>query len=338
MTEFAHKPLPPRALAISLVALAVPALSSFLAPEWMTDDDGVLIWLTALVPAFLFVYYKGWQGVSVALALGMAVLTAVHVVLLLLDLSQPDWSLLPGVVVVYISVCLGLGTFADLLRRAEQQALTDMLTALPNRRHAMLVLERAFACAVRGAPFCVALFDIDDFKEFTDRHGHEAGDRVLKIFAGVLKGCTREMNLSSRFGGEKFLSVLLDTQEGGAQFFAERVRQRLKETQLPWGPITVSGSVAAYSEEMGTIEDLVAAADQALYAAKNGGRDRVVLAGPRPVSGSAEATSTKDRSARPMDDSDREERRKGELRTIDKRAPGEASRSGSPDPGPANLG
>ena len=60
MTEFAQKPVPLRALAISVGALAVPALSSFLAPEWMTGDDGVLVWLTALVPAFLFAYYKGW--------------------------------------------------------------------------------------------------------------------------------------------------------------------------------------------------------------------------------------------------------------------------------------
>ena len=145
MTEFAQEPVPLRALAISVVAFAVPALSSVLAPEWTTGDDGVLVWLTALVPAFLLAYYKGWQGVSVALALGMALLTSVHVVLLLLGLSEPDWSLLLGVVIVYVGVCLGLGTLADLLHRdryeAEQQALTDTLTTLSNRRHAMLSMD-----------------------------------------------------------------------------------------------------------------------------------------------------------------------------------------------------
>ncbi len=266
----------------------------------MTGDDGVLVWLTALVPAFLFAYYKGWQGVSVALALGMAVLTSVHLALLAMGLSEPDWSLLLGVVIVYVGVCLGVGTLADLLHRdryeAEQQALTDTLTTLSNRRHAMLSLEQAFAAAARGVPLCVALFDLDKFKDFNDRHGHVAGDQVLKLFGKILKGYTRAMDLSARFGGEEFLSVLLDGDKEGALVFAERVRRRLKTSELPFGRITVSCGVAAYSEEMGTIEDLVAAADEALYAAKRGGRDRVVLADSRPVGGSPEVTSTKDRS------------------------------------------
>ena len=288
MTEFDLKPVPPGALAISVIALAVPALSSFRAPEWMTGDDGVLVWLTALDPAFLFAYYKGWQGVSVALALGIAVLTSVHVALLLLGLSEPDWSLLLGVVIVYVGVCLGLGTLADLLHRAryeaEQQALTDTLTTLSNRRHAMLSLEQAFAAAARGVPLCVALFDLDKFKDFNDRHGHVAGDQVLKLFGKILKGYTRAMDLSARFGGEEFLSVLLDSDEEGARVFAERIRERLKTAELAYGPVTVSCGVAVYNEEMRTIEDLVAAADQALYTAKKGGRDQVVLADPRLVS------------------------------------------------------
>ena len=291
MTEFAHEPVPLRALAISVVAFAVPALSSFLAPEWMTADDGVLLWLTALVPAFLLAYYKGWQGVSVALAVGMAVLASVNAALLLLGLSEPDWILMRGVVIVYVGVCLGLGALTDLLHRAryeaERQALTDALTTLPNRRHAMSILKRAFAAAARGAPVCVALFDLDKFKEYNDRHGHVAGDRVLKVFGGVLKGYTRAMDHSARFGGEEFLSVLLDGDEEGALVFAERVRERLKTFELPGGRITVSCGVAMYHEEMATIEDLVAAADQALYAAKKGGRDRVVLADPRPVGSSS---------------------------------------------------
>jgi diguanylate cyclase (GGDEF)-like protein len=260
----------------------------------MTGDDGVLLWLTALIPAFLLAYYKGWRGVSVALAAGMAVLTSVNVALLLLGSSEPDWSLLLGVVVVYVGVCLGLGTFANLLHRARQDAerlaLTDHLTALPNRRYAILVLERAFAAALRGAaggPFCVALFDIDNFRDFNDRYGHAVGDAVLKGLAGVLSRYTRDMDLSSRFGGEEFLSVLLAGGEEGALVFAERIRKSVKELELSWGPITVSCGVAAFSEQMGTMEELLGAADEALYAAKHGGRDRVVLAGARPVKSSA---------------------------------------------------
>ena len=239
--------------------------------------------MTALVPAFLFAYYKGWRGASVALALGMAVLTATQIALLLLGLSEPNWGLLLGLVVVYIVTSLGLGTFAELLHRArydaEQQALTDVLTDLPNRRHSLIVLEGAFAAAERGVHLCVALFDLDRFKRFNDDYGHEVGDEVLKTFAGVLKACTRRMNLSARFGGEEFISVLRDADSEEALAFAERVRQDLKAVELPWGPITVSCGVAAHERGMGTADFLVAAADRALYAAKEGGRDRVVLAG-----------------------------------------------------------
>ncbi len=240
--------------------------------------------MTALVPAFLFAYYKGWRGASVALALGMAVLTAAKIALLLLGSSDPNWGLLLGLVVVYIATCLGLGIFAELLHRArqdaERQALTDVLTGLPNRRHSLIVLETAFAAAERGiVHLCVALFDLDRFKRFNDDYGHEVGDEVLKTFAGVLTACTRRMNLSARFGGEEFISVLTDAGPEGALAFAERVRQDLKAAELPWGPITVSCGVAAYEKGMGAPDFLVAAADRAMYAAKEGGRDQVVLAG-----------------------------------------------------------
>ena len=74
-----------------------------------------------------------------------------------------------------------------------------------------------FAAAARGVPVCVALFDLDRFKAFNDRHGHVAGDQVLKVFGKVLKGYTRAMDLSARFGGEEFLSVLLDARARGVR-------------------------------------------------------------------------------------------------------------------------
>jgi len=256
----------------------------------MSAEAGVLVWLTALVPAFLFAFYKGWRGASGALALGMAVLTATQVALLALGVSEPNWSVLLGLVVVYIAVCLGLGTFAELLhgarQDAERQALTDVLTDLPNRRHALLVLDRAFAAAERGAPLSVALFDLDHFKRFNDRYGHEVGDEVLKAFAGILKARTRRMNLSARFGGEEFLSVLSEATPEEAETFSEHVREDLRRVDLPWGPVTVSCGVAGYARGMGAPDFLVAAADQALFAAKEQGRDRTVmtdLVSPSPV-------------------------------------------------------
>lgn len=284
------KPLPLRALVTSVGAMATPILASVIDPEWMTSPAGEIVWLTALVPAFLLAYYKGWRGASLALALGMATLTSAHVALLLTGGPEPNWPLLLAVVVVYIGTCLGLGAFADLLHRArrdaEEQALTDVLTGLPNRRQAMMVLERAFASAERGASLTVVLFDLDRFKGVNDRHGHQVGDKVLIAFAEILKNLTRRTDLSARIGGEEFLSILVYNEEEGGGIFAERVRQGLKAAELPWGPVTVSCGVAAYVPGMGASDFLVGAADRALYTAKDEGRDRVVVAGRDPEAAS----------------------------------------------------
>ena len=274
--------LPPKVLVFSIGALAVPVVASVWAPELMGQDAGVLIWMAALLPAFLLAFYKGWRGTSVALAVGMAVLSLTQVLLLLLGAGEPDWSLLLGVVVVFVSVSLGLGYFAELLHgergRAQEQALTDALTGLPNRRHAEVFLQATFAAAERGGPCTVVLLDLDRFKRVNDVHGHAAGDVTLFIFGRLLKRCTRRMDLSARYGGEEFISVLANADLSVAVGFARRVRKAIAEVPFPWGQVTVSAGVAVYQPGMGTPDLLVAAADQALYRAKAEGRDRVAMA------------------------------------------------------------
>lgn len=276
--------VPPKALLLSLGALAIPVISAFNAPSWMGGDVEVLMWLTALLPAFVLTYYKGWRGVSLALAVGMAVLTLTQVAVLLWSTSPVNWKLLAAVVVVLVGVSLGLGYFAELLnlerRRAETQSLSDPLTGLPNRRHSEVFLETAFSAAGRGANLCVVIFDLDHFKSVNDEQGHQAGDQVLRIFGGLLHKSTRRMDLSARFGGEEFISILphCTLQEAGG--FACRVLDALRDTRFDWGTVTVSAGVAAYEEGMGSSEFLVASADRALYQAKEGGRDQVVISSP----------------------------------------------------------
>ena len=271
--------VPSLALLLSLGALGVPVVLAFNAPGWMGGDVGVLIWLTALVPAFLLTFYKGWRGVSLALAFGMAALTLTQVALLLVGAPEPNWIFLGAVVLVFVGVSLGLGYFADLLQRerqkAERQALTDPLTGMPNRRHADIFLEAGFSAAQRGTPLSVVLFDLDRFKSFNDSFGHPAGDEILKEFGRILLDNTRRMNVSARYGGEEFIAVLSNCRGKGATVFARRVCQQLRDTDFPWGRVTVSAGVAAHEKGMGSPDVLVAAADRALYRAKEGGRDRV---------------------------------------------------------------
>lgn len=284
MTPREPRPVPLRALVLSLGSLAVPVVSVLVFPDWTQDEQGVLIWLTSLVPAFLFAYYRGLRGVAVALAGGMAILSLTQVAVLVLGMTAPNWYLLFAVIAVYVGICIGLAVFAEILHRerraAEALALLDALTGLPNRRHAEVTLDAQFAAAGRGIPLTVVMFDLDRFKDVNDRHGHDAGDAALRAFGDVLRKNTRRMDLSARFGGEEFITVLGGSGAPPAVALADRVRAGIEAHDFPWGRLTVSAGVAMYEEGMGSYEVLVAAADRALYAAKQGGRNRVVVAEP----------------------------------------------------------
>ncbi len=277
--------IPLRALWLSFVALSVPVSAAILFPDWSSNDTGLLMWLTALVPAFLLTYYRGWQGASLALAMGMAALLLTQVALLLAGIEIKNWGLLAGVVVVYLATSLGIGWVTELLhmerRRAERLALMDPLTGMPNRRHSVVFIEAAFAAAKRGIPLTVVLFDVDHFKAFNDSRGHLAGDEALRKIAGVLVGTTRKMNLTARWGGEEFLSTMSDTPVEGGRIFAERVLSEIHQA-FPDGSLTLSAGVARFTERMDTPTRLLAAADQAMYEAKAAGGDCVRVAGERP--------------------------------------------------------
>lgn len=276
--------VPPRALVLSLATLLVPVGGSLLIPDQL-GEAGALLWLLALVPAFLLAYYRGWRGAATALAAGMATLSLTQVVASLLELEIPDTLL--GIVVAYIVITLAIGWLAEILLRdkatMEGMAFTDGLTQLPNRRHARVFLENEFAAAQRGRLLCVVLFDLDNFKGYNDRYGHKSGDEALEAFSEVLRKTTRRMNLSARFGGEEFLTVLAGSDAEGGVAFAERVRATLWALKLGAGPLTVSAGVAAHHPSMGTPDELLAAADHALYRAKREGRNTVRLFGETPL-------------------------------------------------------
>jgi len=273
--------IPLRALWLSFVALAVPVSAAVFFPELAGADAGLLIWLMALIPAFLLTYYRGWRGASLALAMGMAALALTQVALLLAGTTVGNWSLLSGIIIVYLAVSLGIGWVTELLhverRRAERLALMDSLTGMPNRRHSVVFVEAAFAAAKRGIPFTVVLFDVDRFKAYNDTNGHLAGDEALKKISDVLISSTRKMNLTARWGGEEFLSMLSDTPVEGGRIFAERILSEIHQT-FPDGSITLSAGVARYTEGMDTPTRLLAAADQAMYDAKADGGDCVRVA------------------------------------------------------------
>jgi diguanylate cyclase (GGDEF)-like protein len=160
-----------------------------------------------------------------------------------------------------------------------EQALTDELTGLFNRRH----FERGLAGALgaereRGGPTSVVYFDLDAFKSINDSFGHEAGDRVLREFAEVLRTETRQDDIACRTGGEEFCLVLPRTSHAEAERLAWRVVSAVRTAKLgPRGDLTVSAGVATSPESSDDQDQLVRKADQHLLQAKREGRDRAIV-------------------------------------------------------------
>ena len=167
---------------------------------------------------------------------------------------------------------------ARLHAMVERQALVDSLTGLANRRASAEALQAELARAGRlGTPLSVVLVDLDGFKDVNDAHGHSVGDEVLRAFADVLRETLRDSDIAGRWGGEEFLLLLPGADEDGAVHLAERVRTGLSSRAIPGAPglrVTASFGVAEHRSESES-QQLVAAADEALYRAKRAGKDRI---------------------------------------------------------------
>ena len=171
---------------------------------------------------------------------------------------------------------------ARLFAALSQMASTDELTQLANRRRFTETLRLEVARARRvGTPLSLVLGDLDHLKRVNDTYGHPAGDAAIRHAADAFKRGRRETDLAARLGGEEFALLLPSTDREGAARAAERIRADLSESLVPVvGTVTVSLGVATLPDDAGTDDDLVRVADERLYAAKAGGRNRVVATSP----------------------------------------------------------
>jgi diguanylate cyclase (GGDEF)-like protein len=164
------------------------------------------------------------------------------------------------------------------------QAVTDGLTRLYVRRYFDLRLQEEFAKARRyGRPFAMLIFDIDHFKKFNDTHGHQTGDAVLRQFADLLRKNTRSADVCCRYGGEEMTVILPETALDEAAALAEKLCATIRGHVFTGTAgqdlsVTASIGVAAYRPDCDGPDAMVEAADKVLYAAKESGRDRVMVA------------------------------------------------------------
>jgi len=188
-----------------------------------------------------------------------------------------DESLLFDYLADQISIALDN---ARMHQRIRELSITDGLTDLYNRRFLNTRLEEEWARSHRHeAPIAVLLSDIDDFKAVNDTYGHERGDEVLRQVAAIFRHNARKEDLVARYGGEEFVVVLPNTDLESARQMAERICSEARSRDYPWMEgrgATLSIGVAAWPESaFATADELLQAADQAMYKAKTTGKDRV---------------------------------------------------------------
>ncbi len=175
-------------------------------------------------------------------------------------------------------------------KRLEELATTDGLTGLFNHRHFKGLLETEVNRSRRlDFPTSLVMLDVDHFKIYNDTHGHPAGDVVLRGVAELLRSRLRGTDVPCRYGGEEFAVILLDTGKQMAMAVAEEIRSRIEATPFdgqesqPGGVLSISVGVASFPDDAEDHAALLRAADEALYAAKRSGRNRVIDAGSEPA-------------------------------------------------------
>ncbi len=195
--------------------------------------------------------------------------------------DEVDLSLLE-IVGAQVAVALERAEWQERATQFQLMSITDPLTGLLNRRYLEERLGEELNRSERyDYPMSCMMIDIDDFKLYNDRNGHQAGDVALKITAHSLKAALRAADIACRYGGEEFCILLPQTSLTEAGVIAERISQRVAEADYPYGQsqplgkVSISIGISTFVKNIDTAESVIASADRALYAAKHKGKDRI---------------------------------------------------------------
>jgi len=194
-----------------------------------------------------------------------------------LDAFGPEDLQLATIFANQVSVALANAQLYESVRRLSE---TDSLTGLPNSRCLTSLVDAAIAQAVSGSNVSLFFLDCDDFKGVNDRYGHPFGDRFLSNFAAILKKAVRDTDTVIRYAGDEFVIVLPGTNKEGARVVADRLLEAIRAGIMADNPdlrTTASIGLATYPDDASTTEELITRADDALYQAKRGGKNRLAV-------------------------------------------------------------
>lgn len=207
------------------------------------------------------------------------------------DWQRRAWQFATGYILLAALSLLALRVHLATMRQREEMrklAITDPLTGISNRRHLLDIANREFIRAKRyGNQLSVLMLDIDKFKSVNDRWGHSTGDHVIQQLTKIAKLLIRGQDMFGRMGGEEFALILPETTPSGAEALAERLRKMVEASENVHADdgtvvrFTVSIGIATMAAGDGAFDVILQRADKALYEAKEGGRNRSVVAGPR---------------------------------------------------------
>ncbi len=207
-----------------------------------------------------------------------------------LPISRPSVLLLIAALLLAGFFAFGLArALTGLYTRVAQEAITDPLTGLWNRRRMSEILPREVDRALRfDHQLSLLIFDVDDFKAINDRAGHPQGDLVLRAVADIVRGRTRSIDVAARYGGDEIALILFETDFEGAAILAERLRTGVREAEIPARNgeatrVTISVGVATLPDAAVDVDALVEAADNALLRAKRAGKNQIRTAPARPA-------------------------------------------------------
>ncbi len=267
-------------VAVTLGVFALIAWIDFATPSYVSVTGFYLL------PIVVAARY-GDEG-TFGLVLGLSTMVSLYMAELLLPADAAGWSRAMS----YCSVLLffgGIGVLVWRVRgayaRLEKASRTDLLTGLGNRRAFVDALESEVARAQRrGAPYAVALVDLDHFKRVNDSHGHHVGDALLGAVANAMVDALRQVDVVARLGGDEFAIVLPGAGRGEAEAVAARLLVRLREVLAGYAELDVTASIGVVAADgaagAARADDILRTADAAMYAVKNGSKNSVRVVDP----------------------------------------------------------